>query len=93
LCFVKIKTIAGANESMPQIMAVQAVPLGSVVQDVMADGAISSGVTVDGAALGDAKEIEEVEEPREVVETGVEKDADAFTNEVVTSTVRCVSIL
>jgi hypothetical protein len=75
---------------MLQIMADQAMPLESVNQDMTADDAISKGVTVEGAALGGAGAIAEVEElGDQEVEDGV--DGNALPVVAVTSPVSSVS--
>jgi hypothetical protein len=82
-----------ANEPTPQIIADQAMPLESVIQDILANGAISSGVTINGAALGVTGAIEEAGELRDMVETRCEMNANAFADDAMTSTVSSISIV
>ena len=71
-------------------MADLAMPLESVDQHIVADGAITRGVTVGEAALGGTGVIEEAGETREREE---KIDADAFAVDAVTSTVSRISVL
>ena len=71
-------------------MADLAMPLESVDQDVVADGAITRGVTVGEVALGGAGVIEEAGERNDREE---KIKADAFAVDAVTSVVSRLSIL